>query len=114
MSMEEHVRRAGELARAIADYLAREGLPFDHELESYEHVCMVHVDLPDNDGFTFTVARTDPSGWVEILDPVDYHLPPVALPLYVLLRTQGTPPGPAWKAALKASASKRRWYRRRG
>jgi hypothetical protein len=110
--MEEHVRRAEELARAVANYLAREGLPFDYELESYEHGCMVHVDFAKNDGFIFTVARTDPFGWIEVLDPGDYHVPPATLPLYVLLRTRGDRPSTAWKAALRAGAPKRRWWRR--
>lgn len=35
---------------------------------------MVHVDQPDNDGFTFSVALVDPLGWIEIIERRDYHL----------------------------------------
>jgi hypothetical protein len=100
--MEEHVRRADELAQAVASRFAAEGLVFEYELQPYDSGCMAHVDLADDDGFTFTVARTDPFAWIEILDPGDYHLPPTALLHYALLRARGTLPRIAWETALNA------------
>ncbi|MER7892083.1 hypothetical protein ABTX15_19915 [Micromonospora sp. NPDC094482] len=97
--MEEHVRRAEELARTVAARFAAEGLVFDYELQPYDGGCMIHVDLADGDGFTVTVARTDPATWIEVLDPEDYHLPPTSLPHYALLRARGARPRDAWNLA---------------
>ncbi|MER7280163.1 hypothetical protein ABT369_37570 [Dactylosporangium sp. NPDC000244] len=112
--MDVHVRRADELARTVAARFAEEGLVFAYELQPYGGVCMAHVDLADDDGFTFTVARADPYGWIEILDPGDYHLPPTALLHYALLRARGARPGDAWETALNADPNgMRRPSRRR-
>jgi hypothetical protein len=75
---------------------------FEYELQPYDGGCMAHVDLAGDDGFIFTVARGDPFGWIEILDPGDYHLPPTALLNYALLRARGARPRDAWNTALKA------------
>nr|BFE65502.1 hypothetical protein GCM10020063_100280 [Dactylosporangium thailandense] len=112
--MDVHVRRADELARAVAARFAEEGLVFAYELQPYGGGCMAHIDLAHDDGFIFTVARTDPYGWIEILDPGDFHLPPTALLHYALLRAHGARPGDAWETALKADPNgKRRPSRRR-
>jgi hypothetical protein len=111
--MQEDVRRATELAQAVGTHLANEGLAFEYALQPYDRGCMVHVDLADDDGFMFLVARTDPFGWIEVLDPGDYQLPPTALSHYVLLRARGARPYHAWKTALKADPNGKRRFGRR-
>lgn len=105
--MEDHVRRAHELAQAIASRLAADGVAFDYEVQPYEHGCMVHVDLADNDGFTFSVALVDPLGWIEIIERGDYHLRAGGLIEYAVLRARGARPYSAWKAALQADPDSR-------